>query len=236
MSSAGDTQQSSRVQGARVSSALLCPMESVGPGAKTACVALWIRGALGLWFAAGGVFPFAECSSQKLVLGLRCNGASALSGRAGSRGMSGAGRRRPSRAESCFPTKENTWGVGFGHRRPPAKQQGPGSQGQASPALRYGERGDGGENGLCCFLVPRHVGAVVCYPSRVSRCRMQLPEARLGPSVRRGRGAERPSWLTGHGCGLGPEGLRAPNPASLPRRTRREWVSGTRDPKHSSRA
>ena len=33
---------------------------------------------MGLWFAAGGVFPFAECSSQKLVLGLRCNGASAL--------------------------------------------------------------------------------------------------------------------------------------------------------------
>ncbi|RKM63517.1 hypothetical protein C0215_20010, partial [Clostridioides difficile] len=42
-----------------------------------------------------------------------------------------------------FPTKENPWGVGFGHRRPPAKQQGPGSRG--SPALsalwRAGGRG-----------------------------------------------------------------------------------------------
>ena len=219
MSSAGDTRQSSRAQGARVSSALLCPMESVGPGAKTACVALWIRGALGLWFAAGGVFPFAECSSQKLVLGLRCNGASALSGRAGSRGMAGAGRRRLSRAQSCFPTKENTWGLGLRRRKPPAKQQGPGSQGQASPALRYGERGAGGENGLRCFLVPRHVGAVVCCPRRVSLCRMQLPEARFGPSVRRGLGAERPSWHRRHGWGLGAEHLPAPNPASPRRRT-----------------
>ena len=66
---------------------------------------------------------------------------------------------------------------------PPVKQQGPGSQGWPSPALRYGERGDGGENGLCCFLVPRHVGAVVCYPRRLSLCRMQLPEARFGRSV-----------------------------------------------------
>ena len=89
MSSAGDTQQSSRVQGARVSSALLCPMESVGPGAKTACVALWIRRALVLWFAARGVFPFAECSCQKLVLGRRCDWTSALCRRAGSRGMAG---------------------------------------------------------------------------------------------------------------------------------------------------
>ena len=76
---------------------------------------------------------------------------------------------------------------------------------------------------------------MVCCPRRVSLCRMQLPEARFGPSVRRGLGAERPSRLRGHGCGLGAEGLRAPNPASPPRRTRGEWVSGTGDPQQSSR-
>src|SRR5512137_1213723 len=65
---------------------------------------------------------------------------------------------------------------------------------------------------------------------------MQLTEARLGPSVRRGLGAERPSWLRGHGWCLGTEGLGAPNPASPRRRTRGEWVSGTRDPQQSSRA
>ena len=180
------------------------------------------------------MFPFAECSSQKLVLGLRCNGASALSGRAGSRGMARAGRRRLSRAQSCFPTKENPWGVGLRRRRPPAKQQGPGSQGQASPALRYGECGAGGENGLRCFLDLRRVGAVVCCPRRVSLCRMQLPEARLGPSVRRGFGAERPSWLRGHGWGLGAEGLLAPNPASPRRKTRGEWVSAAETPSNAA--
>ena len=87
-----------------------------------------------------------------------------------------------------------------------------------------------------CFLDPRRVGAVVCCPRRVSLCRMQLPEDCLGPSVRRGLGAERPSWLRGHGWGLGAEGLRAPNTASPPRRTRGEWVSVAGDPQQSSRA
>ena len=40
-------------------------------------------------------------------------------------------------------------------------QQGPGSQGQPSLALRYGERGAGGENGLRCSLDLRRIGAVV---------------------------------------------------------------------------
>ena len=81
-------------------------------------------------------------------------------------------------------------------------QQGPGSQGQPSLALRYGERGAGGENGLCCSLDLRRIGAVVCCRRSVSLCRMQFPEARFGPSVQRGLGAERPSWLKGHGWEL----------------------------------
>ena len=88
-----------------------------------------------------------------------------------------------------------------------------------------------------CFPEPRRVGAVVCCPRRLSLCTMQLPEARFGLSVRRGLGAERPSWLRAHGWGLGPEGLRAPYPASPPRRTPGEWVSGAGDPgPQSSRA
>ena len=86
-----------------------------------------------------------------------------------------------------------------------------------------------------CFLDPRRVGALVCCPRRVSLCRMQLPEDCLGPSVRRGLRAERPSWLRGQGSGLGAEGLREPNPASQRRRTRGEWVPGTGDPQQSSR-
>ena len=111
--------------------------------------------------------------------------------------------------------------VGSGFRAPetPSKAAGPREPGQPSPGSLYGERGAGGENGLRCFLDPRRVGAVVCCPRRVSLCRMQLPEARLGPSVRRGLGAERPSWHRRHGWGLGAELLRAPNPASARRRT-----------------
>ena len=87
-----------------------------------------------------------------------------------------------------------------------------------------------------CFPEPRRVGAVVGCPRRLSLCRMQLPEASFGPSVRRGLGDQRPSWLRGHGCGVDPKGLRVPNPASPPRRTRGEWVSGSGDPQQSSRA
>ena len=47
-------------------------------------------------------------------------------------------------------------------------------------------------------------------PRRVSLCRMQLQEARFGPPVRRGLCAERPSWLRGHGWGLGAEGFARP--------------------------
>ena len=87
-----------------------------------------------------------------------------------------------------------------------------------------------------CFPEWRRVRAVVCCPRRVSLCRMQLQEARFGLPLRQDLGAERPSWLRGHGWGLGTEGLRAPNPASPRRRTRGEWVSGTGDPQQSSRA
>ena len=141
---------------------------------------------LGVVVCCQGEVPFAGCSSQKLLLGRRCDGASALSSRAGWGAWLGTGRRRPSHTQSCFPTTENMLGVGLGRQRPPAKQQGPGSQGQPSPASPYGERRAWGENGLLCFPEPRRLGVVVCCPRRVSLFRMQLPEARLGPSPRGG--------------------------------------------------
>ena len=151
----------------------------------------------------------------------------------------GPGGRGPWRTQSCFPTKENQWGVGFGHRRPPAKQQGPGIQGQPSPASPYGERRAWGENGLHCFPEPMRVGGVVCCPRRVSFCRMQLPEALFGPSLPRVLSADRPSWLRGEGWGHGAEAFRKPNPTCPRRRTRVECfrlpetpskAAGPRDP------
>ena len=103
VSATGDPQQSSRAQGARRSPAQLRPMESGGPGAKTACVDFLCRGKLRLWWAAQGEFLFAECSTQKLILGNRCDGASALSGRAGSGGMAGAWAQQVFALRSLLP-------------------------------------------------------------------------------------------------------------------------------------
>ena len=125
-------------------------------------------------------------------------------------GLGAEGLARP----ILLPHKGEPVGSGFRAPETPSKAAGPRQPGQPCPDSPYGESGAGGENGLRCFLHPRRVGAVVCCPRRFSLCRMQLPEDRLGPSVRRGLGAARPSWLRGHGCGLGAEVLRTPNPAS----------------------
>ena len=131
---------------------------------------------------------------------------------------------------------------GFRASETPSKAAGPREPGASPPHFALWRSEGRGENGLCCFSELRRVGAVDCCPRRLSLCTMQLPEARFGPSVRRGLADERPSrlrvhgWLRVHGCGLGPEGLGAPNPASPPRRTRREWVSGIGDPQQISRA
>ena len=118
----------------------------------------------------------------------------------------------------------------------PSKAAGPREPGQPSPGSPYGERSARDEKGMRCFLDQRRVGAVVSCLRRVSLWRRQLPEDRLGPSVRRGLGAELSSWLRGYGWRLSPEGLRAHNPASPRRRTRGEWVPDTGDPQQSSRA
>ena len=80
----------------------------------------------------------------------------------------GPGRRRSSHAQSCFPAKENTLGVGFRLRRAPAKQQSPGSQWQNSPTLPNGVRRPGWENGLRCFPEQRRGGADVGSPRSFS--------------------------------------------------------------------
>ena len=139
-SGAGNPQQSSRAQGSRGSPAQLRPMERGGPGAKTDSIAFLSGGTLGLWFAAPAEFRFAECSSQKLILGNRCDGASELSGRAGSGGMAGAWAQTAFARPILHPHEGEPVGSGFRAPETPSKHQGPGSQGQPSPALQYGER------------------------------------------------------------------------------------------------
>ena len=130
-SGAGDPQQISRAQGARGSPAPLCPMESGGPGVKRACVDI-LRGVTArLWFAAQGECPFAECSSQNLALGRRCEGASALSGQAGSGGMAGGSAQKPFPHPILLPHEREPVGIGFPAPETTSKAAGPRDPGAA---------------------------------------------------------------------------------------------------------
>ena len=129
---AGDPQQSSRAQGARGIPAQLHPMESGGPGAKTACVDFLRRGKLRLWCAAQGEFPFAECSSQKLALGRRCDGASALSVLDGSGELAGAWAQMAFVCPILLPQGEPV-GSRFQPPETPSKAAGPREPGAAQP-------------------------------------------------------------------------------------------------------
>src|SRR5512135_1759859 len=128
-----------------------------------------------------------------------------MCGRAGPGGMAGAWEQKALARPILLPNEGEPVGSGFRAPETPSKAAGPREPGQPSPGSPYGVGVAGGQNGLRCFLDPRRVGAVVCCPRRVSLCRMQLPEDCFEPSVRRGLGAEWPSWLRGHGWGLGAE-------------------------------
>ena len=137
---------------------------------------------------------------------------------------------------SCLSTKENTFGVGLKLRRPPAKQQGPGSQRQPRSSLAYGDQRSRGEKGKRCFAEQRRIGAMNCFLRRVYLSRMQLPEWSLERSVRCRLGAEVPGWLWGDCWGLCSEGILLPTPSSPRKITRLEWVSRSGDHQQSSRA
>ena len=141
------------------------PMDSGGPGAKTTCVAFSIRGALGLWFAARGEFPFAECSCQKLVWGVPCDGASALSGRAGTGGMAGDWAQNFFARPILPPHEGELMGTRFRALETPSNAAGPREPGAAPPRFALWRAEGQGENGLHCFPEPRRVGAVDCCPS-----------------------------------------------------------------------
>ena len=112
-----------------------------GLGGKTACTAFLSQGELGVWFAARGEFPFAECSSQNLALGRHCEGASALSGQAGSGGMAGGWVQKAFAHPILLPHEGEPVGIGFRALESPSKAAGPRDPGaaQLSFALWRGE-------------------------------------------------------------------------------------------------
>ena len=120
----------------------LCPLESRGPWAKTACVAFLSQGALGLLIAARRDFPFAECSCQELVLGRRCDGVSALSSRAGSGGMAAARAQKDFAHPILLPRHTEHVGSGFRAPETPSKAAGP-REAEATPPRFAHWRADG---------------------------------------------------------------------------------------------
>ena len=80
-------------------------------------------------------FPFAECSSQNLVLGCRCDGASALSGCAGSEGMAGVWAKKDlARPILLAHEGETVWSV-IRVPETPSKAAGPREPGAAQPCF-----------------------------------------------------------------------------------------------------
>ena len=235
-SGAGNPQQSSRSQGSRRSPAPHRPMESAGPGGKTACTAFLSQCALGVWFAAQGEFPFAECSSQKLFLGRRCHGSSALIGRAGSGGKAGAMAQKPFANPILLAHEgEPVWSV-FGRRKLPAKQQGPGIQGQPSPALRYGERRAGVKTTCVDYL--RRGTVRLWFAAGGEFPFAECSSQKLVMCLR----CDGASALSGRAGSGGMAGTWAQKPFAHPilhsprRRIRGEWDLGAGDPQQSSRA
>ena len=126
--------------------------------------------------------------------------------------------------------------MGFGHPRPPAKQQGPGIQGQPSPALPYGERRAGVKT-TCVDYLRR--GTVRLWFA----ARGEFPFAECGcQKLVWGRRCDVASALSGRAGSGGMAGAWAQKPFAHPilhsprRRTRGEWNLGAGDPQQSSRA
>ena len=143
------------------------------------------------------------------------------------------GRRMPSHSQYCFHVKDNTFVVGFRLRRPPGKQQGPGSQRLPSPALPDLHWRAGCQNGLRAFLSIGAVG-LVCAARRAFQVPLQTAAPRSSVraigDLKRSSGRCGPAGLGGHCWCICTKGFRTPNHASPQRRIHWVWVSGSRDP------
>ena len=134
-------------------------MGAQGRGVKTACTAFLSQGALGVWFAAQGEFPFAECSSQKLVMCRGCDGGSALSGRAGSGGMAGTWAQKAFARPILFPHEGVPMGSVIRVPETPSKAAGPRDPGAAQPRIAlWRAQGLGGKTACTAFLSQGELG------------------------------------------------------------------------------
>ena len=118
----------------------------------------------------------------------------------------------------------------------PSNAAGPREPGAAQPRFALWRAWGRGRKRLALLSGSEAHWGCGLLPEECFTLQNAVPRSSFGAFGARGSHAERPSWLRGHGWGLGAEGLRAPNPASPRRRTRGEKVLAAEDTQQSSRA
>ncbi len=118
-------------------------------GVKTTCVDYLRRGTVRLWFPAQRLFPIEEFNSQKLVLCRRCDGASALSGPAGSGSMAVVWAQKAFPRPILLPHEGEPVGSGFRALETPSKAAVPREPGVAQLSFALWRAEGRGKNNLC---------------------------------------------------------------------------------------
>ena len=119
------------------------------------------RGGLGLGFLPEESFPLQNVAVRSSFWAVGATGTQRCVAELAQGVWMGPWRRRPSRPQSCFPTKEVLCVVGFGRRRPPAMQQGPRSRGSPAPLCPMESGGPWAKTACVAFLSKGSVGLVL---------------------------------------------------------------------------
>ena len=119
------------------------------------------RGGLGLGFLPEESFPLQNVAARSSFWAVGATGTQRCVAELAQGVWFGPCRRRPSRPQSCFPTKEVLCVVGFGRRRPPAMQQGPRSRGSPAPLCPMESGGPWAKTACVAFLSKGAVGLVL---------------------------------------------------------------------------
>ena len=160
VSAAGDPQQSSSAQGAGAAQPRFALWRAEGRG-KNGLRCFPERGGLGLGFLPEESFPLQNVAARSSFWAVGATGTQRCVAELAQGVWMGPWRRRPSRPQSCFPTKEVLCVVGFGRRRPPAMQQGPRSRGSPAPLCPMESGGPWAKTACVAFLSKGAVGLVL---------------------------------------------------------------------------
>ena len=131
----GTTRDAARPTEPEAAQTLLGTMGSTGPGENKASVAFLSKDALGLRLVPEHSLGSQNAASRSEFCALSETDFRGVPPELAKGGLLGLVQTRRFPSKSAFTPKENIFGVGLWPRRPPAKQQRPGSQRQHRPSL-----------------------------------------------------------------------------------------------------